>query len=301
MPIRRTLELFAGIGGLRAAWPESGTGIAIDIHTGAQQVYHANFQSPYLIREIESLSDDQFQSFEADLWWMSPPCQPYTRRGNRRDLHDPRAASLLRILEAIDKLRPREIALENVAEFEHSEACVRLLDLFARLNYSVQTLRICPTEMGWPNRRPRFYVLASLDRLEGWGALPQYQVSLADLLEEEPHDKDGDYFVNEATAQQYWDAVDRIDQVDPHRPTACFAKSYGKTITAAGSYLEQGSRLRRFSPREVARLLGFPDTFKLPDARRSAWALLGNSLALPAVRYLVSHLSQGPTCKLPWR
>ena len=51
------------------------------------------------LRRIEALN--------ANLWWMSPPCQPYTLRGNRRDVADPRAQSLLRMIDLIEVCRTR--------------------------------------------------------------------------------------------------------------------------------------------------------------------------------------------------
>jgi len=48
--------------------------------------------------------------------------------------------------------------------------------------------------------------------------------------------------------------------------------------------------LRRFSPREILRLLGFPDSFHLPDnlPMRQAWRHVGNSLSVVAVRHVLS-------------
>jgi site-specific DNA-cytosine methylase len=70
---------------------------------------------------------------------------------------------------------------------------------------------------------------------------------------------------------------------------ACFASSYGKMIVRGGSYLWQDGGYRRFSPREVANVLGFSADFILPGelSDRRLWHLLGNSLSLPAVRHLM--------------
>ena len=68
----------------------------------------------------------ELAGFEADFWWMSPPCQPYTLRGLRRDLQDPRAGSLIRILDVLEETPaaalPGGLALENVSGFADSEA-----------------------------------------------------------------------------------------------------------------------------------------------------------------------------------
>jgi DNA (cytosine-5)-methyltransferase 1/tRNA (cytosine38-C5)-methyltransferase len=54
----------------------------------------------------------------------------------------------------------------------------------------------------------------------------------------------------------------------------------------AGSYLQWGETVRRFSPEEITRLLHFPDGFRFPDelSLRKKWHLAGNSLSVVAVR-----------------
>ena len=82
----RILELFCGIGSVTAAVGDSHSVVgAIDINEHALEVYRANFQDVTLQKEITSLSDSVLRGFDAELWWMSPPCQPFTRRGLRKD------------------------------------------------------------------------------------------------------------------------------------------------------------------------------------------------------------------------
>lgn len=64
----------------------------------------------------------------ADLWLLTPPCQPYTTTTNarRRDTADPRAASLLRLLSPGHGLPamaapPARLLLENVPGFVGSQ------------------------------------------------------------------------------------------------------------------------------------------------------------------------------------
>ncbi len=76
--------------------------------------------------------------------------------------------------------------------------------------------------------------------------------------------------------------MDRVDLSRPDCLTACFGSSYGKAIVHAGSYCKHGASYRRFSPREVARLLGFSPSMLLPEtvSYRRLWKLLGNSLSI---------------------
>merc|ERR1712194_240317 len=71
---------------------------------------------------IDRLPNEAFDG--ADLWIMSPPCQPFTRTGKKLDLDDNRSAALIRLLEALPKLKkpPNAIFMENVPEFVGSRS-----------------------------------------------------------------------------------------------------------------------------------------------------------------------------------
>ncbi len=87
--------------------------------------------------EIESLDTTTLQDFAADMWWLSPPCQPYSRRGHQRDIDDPRARSLLHIIQQIERVRPHTLALENVEGFANSRAFVALNEALCKCAYHV--------------------------------------------------------------------------------------------------------------------------------------------------------------------
>lgn len=300
MPLR-VLELFAGIGGLACSWPSAEIVAAIDISHLARRIYEANHvrpgeQSPFLVRSIESLKNEFFESATADIWWLSPPCQPFTTKGRRRDLADPRSAGLVNVLEQIDLIRPWGIALENVPGFEGSQAHHQLISKLSSIGYSVWADRLCPAQLGWPNRRERYYLLACKEPLRPLVLEPiKAPPRLNALLDAEIP---ADLWLDEQTTSACRDSLDRVLLQGETDVTACFGSGYGRSLLHCGSYLEVAGRIRRFSPREVARLLGFPESFKLsladehsgemsPEKERlKLWQLLGNSLSLPVVSQL---------------
>lgn len=292
----RVLELFAGIGGLSAAIGSHQVAAAIDINTDAARVYQANFSAAYHCREIDSVSDDEFREWQADAWWFSAPCQPYTRRGHQRGIRDRRSFALDRVLRGLRVHAPPMIGLENVPAFARDEACRQLVDWLQQSGYYWQTRELCPSQLGWPNRRLRFFLIASQKPLPDWMPLPNLNQSLESLIEAIIPSQSPHLWLSPTEADRYWSALDRVDPRS--QPiTACFAASYGKTRLHAGSYLVTSEGVRRFSPMEVARLLGFPASFQLPrlseDARQSDrkhWKLLGNSLSIPCARYVMKHL-----------
>ncbi|MCA9193102.1 MAG: DNA cytosine methyltransferase [Planctomycetales bacterium] len=290
------LEFYAGLGGLQAACSTAATVVqAVDINSHARNVYAANFATPYTIKEIETLTASWITGTGANTWWLSPPCQPFTRRGAQADLNDSRTRSLLHLVHRIPECLPQHIFLENVLGFQSSATCEVLLKTLNDHHYRYQWFQVCPSELGWPNRRPRIYLVATQDCPSGLpGSLTPreniYSKCVADLLEDEANERQelflADYELN------FLSGMDRIeDPKDRNSCTACFGSSYGKSYLHAGSVLRVGNRYRRFSPREVARLMGFPDSYQLLPSlsNRQLWKLLGNSLSLPAVQWVLRH------------
>jgi site-specific DNA-cytosine methylase len=287
----KCLELFAGIGGFSTAFPHFQLVNAVDIDVSAANVYRSNFAHPYFVKEIASLPVDWFAKQESEVWWLSPPCPPFSRRGRFNDHLDPRSKALLRLIDVVAHVRPHVVCIENVVGFEVSRTFEMLTMKWEQIGYRIDFCKFCPTEIGWINRRPRVYVLASLDsklRLaRSFHPLPK--TKLFDILETSPDpscEDDGGLWLTVKEATQYAGSIDRVNPHDASAIAACFASSYGRSIIHSGSYIIDGGRFRRFTPREVARLLGFPDDFLLPKEldHRTLWRLLGNSVNVYALR-----------------
>lgn len=318
----RVLELYCGIGGCAAALQgvEALAGsaaevvAALDVNHLAVAVYRRNFPHPAEVRTLETLTAAELARYNADLWWLSPPCQPFTRRGLGRDLADPRTASLLTLIERIGALRPPCVGLENVPGFAGSATHARLREVLDRAGYEVRERLLCPTELGVPNRRRRFYLLASR---RGWAAVRPGAAGgapgtaakpgaggalrpLATYLDPEPA---AELTVDPDLLTRYAGALDLVDPAEPGATpviTACFTAAYGRSPVRSGSYLildrnADGSprRVRRFSPAEILRLLGFPAAFTLPPdlPHAAAWRLVGNSLSVETVRAVLTGLA----------
>ncbi|MGI9474063.1 MAG: DNA cytosine methyltransferase [Rubripirellula sp.] len=323
----RIVDLFCGIGGVAEAtqgwtrWfpntlahPSVVTAIDIDRRIGP--VYEANHGIRPLVRAIESLDDfsghtlsesvesgasltdslakGSVQTELAEMWWMSPPCQPYTERGTQRGEADSRSAGFARILALLERNTPEFIGLENVPAFEGSLHHRQLCQILATSGYGVHGFQLCPTDWGVPMRRRRYYLLARRD-----GTPPKdLRISsvgrcLSDYLDPRGWEDDT-LLVNRDTVSRYGQAMSLIEADDSAAIASCFTSAYGNSPVRAGSYLHCHERnlVRRFSPNEIALLMGFRPGFQwTPDlSQRAKYRLLGNSLAVMVIRDLLRAL-----------
>uniref|UniRef100_A0A5K3FQ38 tRNA (Cytosine(38)-C(5))-methyltransferase n=1 Tax=Mesocestoides corti TaxID=53468 RepID=A0A5K3FQ38_MESCO len=109
-----------------------------------------------------SLSINECLLFEADLWTLSPPCQPFTRMGKQKQGMDTRSSSLRTIIDLIRRIKPPAILLENVKGFEGSDAWRSLIETLVCCDYDIRQFLLTPLQFGVPNCRLRYYLVAKL-------------------------------------------------------------------------------------------------------------------------------------------
>ncbi|HRX77526.1 MAG TPA: DNA cytosine methyltransferase [Pirellulaceae bacterium] len=287
----RVLELFAGIGGCAAAIGGKAEVVsAVDSDQEAISVYRHNFANATIDQPVESLTTKWFRDCAADVWWMSPPVLPYVHAGLRREIDDARAKGLLHILKQIENVKPRYIAMESVPAFDKSLARQLLLETLAESDYEWQETQLCPTELGIPNQRRRYYLVASRDAVQAWKPLNEaLQFPLSATLDETTAD---DLVIAPELLAMHRGVMHVVDANDSCSVSSCFTSDYGRSVNKTGSYLLTAGRVRHFAPTEMLRQLGFPPSFSLPEgtSRPVGWRLVGSSLSIPAVRYILDAL-----------
>ncbi len=284
----KVLELFCGVGGAAAAFDGHTIVAAVDHDRDALATYGASFPHRTITKNLARVKPDWYAQFNADLWWMSPPCQPHGIRGAQKDLDDPRSEAFIGVVAAIREVRPAFIALENVPWFEGSAAYDLLRDALAAIGHDVRPRVLCPTMLGVPNERRRFYLVSGRD-LRDWSEPVAPSRPLASyLLTDAPASLD----VDPALRARFGDAFHVVDADDPRAVSACFTAAYGKSPVYCGSYVRQGDRLRRFDPIEIARLHGFPASFRFADglSERRRYAQVGHALSVHALRDVLTAL-----------
>lgn len=282
------VEFFAGIGGFSNAIGHLPVQVvaAFDQDAAARAVYESYFGEVRAI-DLCGLGPADPEVVAAKGWWLSPPCQPYTAKGRQLDVADARARPLLHLITRLSDYRPTYLLLENVPPFANSQSRDLLVEALRKLDMSIREVFICPTDFGIPNRRNRYFLLASKTPLVTPPPYPRLDAMLSDYLEP-------------LQTPQYLppDLVARLDPasniVKADGVPAVFGSSYGRAIHGAGSYLDDEEGIRRFTPHEILRLLHFPSRVAFPDTLRprAQYKLAGNSVNVAVVRYLVEWLLQ---------
>ncbi|KAF6200579.1 hypothetical protein GE061_005022 [Apolygus lucorum] len=162
----KILELFSGIGGMHTALRISEVPgevcAAIDINSVANEVYSHNYPNIKVLRKnIQKISPNMINKMGVNTILMSPPCQPFTRVGNKKDLDDKRCVPLAHILSILKELvHLRYVLVENVTGFETSEAGESLRVAVAAAGFDFREIMISPLQLGIPNSRERYYMIA---------------------------------------------------------------------------------------------------------------------------------------------
>ncbi|CAG8606434.1 7776_t:CDS:2 [Paraglomus brasilianum] len=268
----RVLEFYSGIGGMHYAFKASGhTGeilAAFDINNTANEVYRYNFckegRDVVVQRNIDSLPYTYFSSFAATLWLLSPPCQPYTRTGLQKGCADERAKSFLHVMDVLGNMErenmPEFLLVENVRGFETSSTRGALISRLTSLNYAYQEFLISPIQLGIPNSRLRYYLLAkklprafspalpAIDQVHNH--IPRYipersshTKQIKDYLEKLDASEGEKYRIKEKTLVKYGQLFAVYffikDVVKPSsQQSCCFTKGYYHYVEARGSIIQ---------------------------------------------------------------
>lgn len=234
---------------------------AFDWDQTACQVYAANYDAKIVTRiDISILSAADLLHLHADVWLLSPSCQPYTiLNPAARGEADPRAKSFLHLIDhvlpdlAAQGSQPRYMLIENVAGFQDSMTRRRLVDALQRFGYVVAEFLLTPVQFGIPNSRLRYYLLAKLSPLRFSGLdeshFDRVHETIPGAASGIPVHSLHEYLdhAHEDVVSLHHNISDRVlskwgrlfDIVLPSsRRTCCFTRSYTHLVERTGSILQ---------------------------------------------------------------
>jgi len=297
------IDLFAGIGGFRLALESFGLKCVFssewDKH--AQKTYEINFgELPK--GDITKIEESEIPPH--DILCAGFPCQAFSISGKQKGFEDSRGTLFFDIARIAKYHKPKIIFLENVKNLERHDKGKTfkvISNILDGIGYKVFHKVLNASEYGSPTARKRIYIVGfrkDLNISYFDFPLPTHEkVYLKDLLE---HDAENSKYVINRKDIRYTKDVNQLPQLKPiqigkinsggqgeriysiegHAPAIT---AYGGGVAAkTGAYLIDG-KVRKLSPRECARVMGFPDSFKIPVTDAQAYKQFGNSVVVPVL------------------
>jgi DNA (cytosine-5)-methyltransferase 1 len=304
----RFIDLFCGIGGFRIAFEQIGCECVFssDWDRFSQKTYAANFgHRPH--GDIRDVASEDVPSH--DILCGGFPCQPFSLAGvskknslgRAHGFSDEKQGNLFfEIARLLQHHRPAAFVLENVKNLmSHDKGnTFRVIHgiLTQDLGYHVQH-RILDARHWLPQHRERVFLIGFREpRQFTWPLPPSPPPVLASILEETAPEKYTlsanlwqylrDYAAKHAAAGNGF-GYSLFDTGDVARTlSARYHKDGSEILISRGPR----SRPRRLTPRECARLMGYPDSFQIPVSDTQAYRQFGNSVAVPVVSALAREV-----------
>jgi DNA (cytosine-5)-methyltransferase 1 len=317
-------SLFAGIGGICLGFKQAGFEIAWanDFDKNACITYRANFEHSLIEGDIHKINPDKLQ--KVDVITSGFPCQAFSIAGYRKGFHDKRGDLFFQTMRFIDEIKPKAFLLENVKNLtthDKGNTFKVIKDYILNNGYSFIPKVLNSKEYGdVPQNRERIYIVGFKGEKDYWGEIDKKNIcsnafkfpesipltkKCHGLLEEEIETEDYSYekyresnkkmynmlnnfMVNEESVYQY-----RRVYVRENKSNVC------PTLTAnmgTGGHnvplIRDGGEIRKFSPRECARLQGFPDEFKFPEnvSRGQLYKQIGNSVTVSVIERIAENI-----------
>jgi DNA (cytosine-5)-methyltransferase 1 len=293
------IDLFCGIGGFHVAGSNLGWKclMSSDIDPHAAQAYEANFgQKP--LGDIHKITNDEVP--DHDVLLAGFPCQPFSICGAQLGFDDTRGTLFFEIARIIKAKQPRAFVLENVKQLvthNDGKTLARILEVTRGLGYTVDYRVLNALNFGLPQKRERILIVGTLGDI-GF-EFPTGGAKMKPLAKVLEPDVPKQYYASERIRRSREEKhVSSLEVGIWHENKGGNVTShpYSCALRAGASYnylLVNGER--RLTPREMLRLQGFPDTYKIvcnySQTRRQA----GNAVPVPVVQAVMTALDEALT------
>lgn len=325
----RAIDLFAGIGGIRLGFDQAFDGamktvFVSELDGNAQKTYLANFGKEIDIAgDITIVPESSVPGF--DICLAGFPCQAFSRAGNGMGFEDDymgraRGTLFFDVVRVCDEHSPSVIFCENVKGLvfhDKGRTFNTILDTLSKMGYTAYYKVLNSRGFGVPQNRERVYIVAFRDDIDSARfAFPtesSEEGNILDIMEEDPvHAK---YYIS----KRYMDTMEERTRRNRSKGNGfgCDVRpvsGVSNAVVCGGMGIERnliiderqrdlfsnaGRRgpanenyVRKMTPREWARLQGFPDSFVLPVADTHLYKQLGNSVTVPVIKAIASSIRE---------
>ena len=294
----RFIDLFAGIGGIRLPFDELGYRCVFSSEwdAKARETYFANF-GDMPSGDITKIDEKSIPPF--DICLAGFPCQAFSIMGKMKGFADTRGTMFFEIERILRYHKPRALLLENVKQLtthDKGRTFKVILDRLGVLAYHVKYKVLNALDFGLPQKRERIIIVGFLDQALADAFSFDFErkpYSLASVIEDDSAVAPS-CIASEFIREKRRRSVEGKKVFYPsiwHENKAgnISVLDYSCALRTGASYnylLVNG--VRRPTSRELLRLQGFPDTYKIVVSHSEIRRQTGNSVAVPMIR-AVAH------------
>ena len=301
----KIIDLFAGIGGIRLGFQKHGgkSVFASEWDKFAAKTYKLNYgEEPE--GDISLVNPEDIPDHHILLAGF--PCQPFSQAGLRKGFEDTRGTLFFEIAKILKEKRPQAFLLENVKQLRgHDKG--RTLETILKvlredLNYTVYYDVLRAADFGVPQNRERIYIVGfsnettSVTEFE-FPAPTLAPTRVGDILEEQVDEK---YTISDRLYEGHMRRKKEHKEKGNGFGFSLFNEDSPYTNTISARYYKDGSEIlidqgpeknpRKLTPRECAKLQGFPEEFVIPVSDTQAYRQFGNSVSVPVVELIAKNM-----------
>ncbi|WP_340392423.1 DNA (cytosine-5-)-methyltransferase [Macrococcoides caseolyticum] len=293
-----SVDLFAGIGGIRLGFQQ--TGRVRNIFSSewdkfSQKTYRANFgEIPY--GDITKINEKDIP--DHDILLAGFPCQAFSQAGKKLGFEDTRGTLFFDIARIIKEKKPKAFLLENVKNLkthDRGRTYRTIVNTLEEMNYEVYTMLYKARDFGVPQNRERIYIVGfEKNKVTKFNDFTPpkptgLRKNLGSILE---NNVDSKYTISD----KLWEGHKRRKDMHKEKGNGFGYSIYNEkslyTNTLSARYYKDGSEIlieqsnnnpRKITPREAARLQGFPENFIIPVSDTQAYKQFGNSVCVATI------------------
>ena len=301
------IDLFAGLGGFRIALESLGAKCVYsnewDEHV--KIVYTENFGD---IPEGDITKVDERTIPNHDILCAGFPCQAFSISGKQKGFEDSRGTLFFDVARIVKEKKPKVVFMENVKNFathDNGNTMDVVKKTMENLGYTFNQKILNAVDYGIPQKRERVYMVCFRNDLNisnfKYPSPFELEKHVEDfLILDEKHvenlyiNREDTYF-NEKNDNIYSKKTIRLGIVNKGGQGERIYSVKGIAITLSangggifaktGGYLING-KIRKLHPRECARIMGYPDSYKISEKPNQAYKQFGNSVVIDVLQYI---------------
>lgn len=313
----RNVDLFAGIGGFHQGWAAHGveTVWASEWNKSSRETYEENYAiTP--AGDITKISAEDIPPH--DVLSAGFPCQAFSISGKQLGFADTRGTLFFDVARIAKHHQPRLILLENVKNFaihDKGRTLEVVVNVLKNMGYTVTWKVLSARDYGVPQDRKRIYIAAFREDIDvstfTWPAATVLTKSVKNVLEPVAttahlHLHRSDIQLDEGKIEQYNNLTSpaptplRVgivgkggqgERIYHYNGTSITLSAHGGGVGAkTGLYYTPEGFIRKLTPREAARLMGFPETFTPHPSPSQALQHFGNAVAVTMVKKIAHNM-----------